>query len=918
MSTEEEPVNVSTMLSEETPNDPRRYHRLPRLGRMAAMVSLAVLLLLSPIFTCRAAASSSGDPNINLQVEAAPNAQDTPAAIPDGSGGAIIVWEDYRNGTGWDVYAQHVLACGNTDPTWPADGVLVAAVGSTFVFGGVFPGIVTDGSGGAFVLWNGAPTGNGSPSGGFAQHLLSTGVTDPSWPVGGLMTGPFGAAGTSDDAHGAFIAWQDASIGPANRRVFVQHLLSSGVDPAWPASGVRACPGSEFDQFAPTICRDGAGGAIVSWGDRRTAALTNRDIFAQRISASGSLLWAGSGMPVCTAVGQQLMNGFISTSGLGGTGNTWSDIQSCAMVPDGANGCFVTWDDGRTLGSTSADVYAQHLTASGAAAWTLNGVLLCADAGGQFAPTILSDGAGGAFATWVDTRASVFAQHVTASGTVDGPPDGLALSTAGSSSPGTSSSPPSGVSDGSGGAIFTWADYRVAYEYPFGDEGDGFIRPAGHIYSQHVRTAPSFSVDLAWPVDGLAVSTAPGGQDMVTLNPSGGAVSDGSGGVIAYWTDYRGSNSTDAVYTTTNSNIYAQRVLASGILPVFSATGHVLASCPSSNTGLLGVTVDAYQVGSGDLVGSSVTDATGSYTIPNLNWGSSYTLTDVTPLDYASVANDLPANGCSAPVDFALQCRAATGTVQSMGFWKHEVGVATGGNGHGQLSPATLCSYLDLIAVHFNNNEINPVIVYQPPASGQCADKLQVARVLLDLQGNAAMIARARQMLMSLLLNVAAGNISQTHVISADGATVSQAITYCDNVIDSPTGNYERAKSIADDVNNGVMVPAGWIPLTTAQIAYRRGMEGVSFRAMPGAGGATRDFQFMTGARGPVSLRIFDVSGRLVAELYHGTMEAGPHSVSWNGRTSSGVGIARGLYFARLQTPRESPTIKVLELAAVN
>jgi len=30
----------------------------------------------------------------------------------------------------------------------------------------------------------------------------------------------------------------------------------------------------------------------------------------------------------------------------------------------------------------------------------------------------------------------------------------------------------------------------------------------------------------------------------------------------------------------------------------------------------------------------------------------------------------------------------------------------------------------------------------------------------------------------------------------------------------------------------------------------------------------------MTGARGPVSLRIFDVSGRLVAELYHGTMEA--------------------------------------------
>jgi hypothetical protein len=106
-----------------------------------------------------------------------------------------------------------------------------------------------------------------------------------------------------------------------------------------------------------------------------------------------------------------------------------------------------------------------------------------------------------------------------------------------------------------------------------------------------------------------------------------------------------------------------------------------------------------------------------------------------------------------------------------MGFWKHNVGVATGGNGAAQIDATTLCSYLDLTAVHFNSNEINQVIVYQPPASGVCSDKLQVARVLLDLQGNVAMIARARQQLMSLLLNVAAGYISQTQVISFDGAT---------------------------------------------------------------------------------------------------------------------------------------------------
>jgi hypothetical protein len=873
---------------------------------MAAMVSLPMVLLLSPIFTFRAAASSSGDPNSNLQVDAAPNAQDTPAAVPDGTGGAIIVWEDFRNGTGWDVYAQHVLACGSPDPTWPADGVLVAVVGSTFVFGGVFPAIVTDGSGGALVVYNGSTSE-------YAQHVLSTGMTDPSWPANGLAV-QGGNQVTSDGVHGAYLMRVDASLGPANRRIFVQHLLSSGIDAAWPVGGIRVAPGIESDQSLPVICRDGAGGAIVAWEDRRNAAVSMRDIYAQRISAAGSLLWPDTGAPVVTSVGQQLLNGFIAPGGLATTGNTWTDIQGCAMVPDGANGCFVTWADGRTLASTGDDVYAQHLMASGsvAAGWDPNGTLLCTDSGNQGGPTILSDGAGGAIATWQDSRGSVFAQHVTASGILDGPTGGLVLSTM------AGASLPSSVSDGSGGAIFTWTDFRVTYLYPFGDEFGEGIQPVGHIYSQHVRIAPTFSVDPAWPANGLAVSTAPGGQDIVTLNPNGGAVSDGSGGVIAYWTDYRGSNSSDTDYRTTNSNIYAQRVLASGFLPVFSATGHVLASCPSPNTGLLGVTVDAYQVGSGDLVGSSVTDATGAYTIPNLSWGSSYTLTDVTPLDYASVGNDLPANGCSAPVDFALQCRPATGTVQSMGFWKHEVGVATGGNGHAQINPATLCSYLDLIAAHFNSNVINQVIVYQPPASGVCADKLQVARVLLDLQGNAGMLARARQQLMSLLLNVAAGDISQTKVISADGATVSQAITYCDNLIDSPTGNYEKAKTIADTINNGMMVPAGMIPLSTAQIAYRRGMEGMSFRAMPGGGGAARDFHFMTGARGPVSLRIYDVSGRLVAELYRGDMEAGPHSVSWNGRSSSGAVIARGVYFARLQTPRESPTIKVLELAAAN
>src|SRR6185295_12237492 len=106
------------------------------------------------------------------------------------------------------------------------------------------------------------------------------------------------------------------------------------------------------------------------------------------------------------------------------------------------------------------------------------------------------------------------------------------------------------------------------------------------------------------------------------------------------------------------------------------------ASCPAPNTGLLGVTVDAYQVGSGDLVATAVTDATGAYFLSGLSIDHDYMITVVTPLGYAPAAVEIDGNPCSGPIDFNLSCLTANGTPRSMGYWKHEVGVATGGNGH--------------------------------------------------------------------------------------------------------------------------------------------------------------------------------------------------------------------------------------------
>jgi len=892
-------VIAKPTLCEEFTGPTRRHRRPDRFGHTVAIMSLPLALLLQPVFTSRAAASWSGGPNANLPVETAANAQDTPAATPDGTGGAIIVWEDYRNGTGWDVYAQHVLACGNLDPTWPPDGVLVATVGSTFLFGGLFPGIVTDGSGGAFVLWNGAP------SGGFAQHVLSTGVTDPSWPAGGLMVGPFGAAGTSDGVHGIFIAWQDASLGPANRRVFVQHLLSTGVDPAWPASGVRACPGSEFDQFGPTICRDGAGGAIVSWGDRRTAALTNRDIFAQRISASGSLLWSGSGMPVVTAVGQQLLNGFVSTAGLGVTGNSWSDIQSCAMVPDGASGCFVTWCDGRTVGSTSGDVYAQHLTASGSVAsgWDANGTLLCMDSGGQFAPTILSDGAGGAIATWVDSRASVFAQHVTASGIIDGPSGGLALSTA------AGSSTPSEVSDGSGGAIITWADFRVTYSYPFADElGDG-IQPVGHIYSQHVRIAPTFSVDPAWPLNGLAVSTAPGGQDIVTLNPNGGAVSDGSGGVIAYWTDYRGSNSSDADYRTTNSNIYAQRVLASGVLPsdpVAAITGPASGSVYAVNTAVTftgsfsdpdgGTHTAQWTFDGGSPVPGIVNESLGTVSASHVFTSAGVYMVNLVVTD---------------------ECGGSSTATQVGGFdamvviYDPSAGFVTGGGWIN--SPAGAYATDPGLVGKANFGFESKYAKGATIPTGDTEFQFKVGNMNFHSTSyDWLVIAGARAQYKGL--GTINGSGTYRFMLTAIDGQVSGgggADKIRMKIWDSGSGAivYDNQPLASDDSDPVTTLGGGSVVIH--KDGGQAAADGPTVEAAPVrfalVGNAPNPFNPETAIaydvprESPVRIRVFDLAGRVVATLIEGVVSPGHHTATWNGRTGSGSAVASGKYFVRME-----------------
>jgi hypothetical protein len=142
----------------------------------------------------------------------------------------------------------------------------------------------------------------------------------------------------------------------------------------------------------PKIISDAAGGAIVVWQDYRTGEY---DLYAQRFNATGVRQWTSTGIPLCTA-----------------PGNQWS----VPFVSDGAGGAIVTWPDLRT---GTYDVYAQHVTASGGVTWTMNGAGLCTAAGPQSVPSIAPNGSGGAIVSWTDERdgnRDIYGQRVSANG----------------------------------------------------------------------------------------------------------------------------------------------------------------------------------------------------------------------------------------------------------------------------------------------------------------------------------------------------------------------------------------------------------------------------------------------------------------------------------------------------------------------
>ena len=301
--------------------------------------------------------------------------QDDFVAVSDGSGGVIVIWEDWRTGN-QDIFAQRISADGI--PIWKQNGIPVyAGQGDQYD-----PVLIPDNDGGAIVAWWDFNTPDWNV---YAQKIDRNGNTE--WEKPTPVCTAKGNQGSpqliSDGKGGAYCVWSDFRNDPnlfTRSQLYTQHLTEEGKT-SWEKDGIPICKMSVNQQQADSVS-DGKGGFIVVWWDDRDIFA---DIYAQRINSDGILSWDPNGIAVCTAGGVQ---------------------QIPKLVSDGTNGCIVYWLDYRNdFGDITEDaIYAQRLDFTGNILWNKDGIPVCNAEKEQITPTAISTEAGSAIVIWSDAR----------------------------------------------------------------------------------------------------------------------------------------------------------------------------------------------------------------------------------------------------------------------------------------------------------------------------------------------------------------------------------------------------------------------------------------------------------------------------------------------------------------------------------
>jgi hypothetical protein len=514
-------------------------------------------------------------------IVAAPGRQEDPALIPTSDGNFILIWNDFRNDTATgDLYTQKIDSGGNIQ--WDSSGILLSD-SANFDSPAVFR-IVADTVGGAVILWNDLRNGNSGDI--YGIRVTSDGNRAPEWPENGLGVkvssgGQRSLTVDTDNQGGALVGWTD-DLSPSQTLddIYIQRVTMDG-QIAWNPYGVAVCDTNEH-QSTPKLCPDGSGGAYITWLDKRSDTegdlyfqhvlsdgtmglpetqgrplialaagqvqqrivadgsgnaiviwldtrnnpLTN-DIYAQKIDASGNLLWNAQGMPVCTESAIPV------------------NQRQARLNANGVGDAIIVWEN-----EDGNNIFAQKLNSSGNTVWTApdaGGVSVCEAAGLQEFPLVRAT-PDRSYIGWADERSGsrgIWHQILNdlngaPQQTVDG--DTLIWGISGNSQY------PKLVADGQGNTFVFFQDQRD------GTAGSGaFVQILNNAQGQIQLDANGKRIcpDPAF--------TTVKGQEAID------ACGDGGTGAIVAWEDHRDSN-------TAAAQIYAQRVGSDGSL-LWGTTG---------------------------------------------------------------------------------------------------------------------------------------------------------------------------------------------------------------------------------------------------------------------------------------------------------------------------------------------------------
>ena len=778
-----------------------------------------------------------------------------PKVVSDDAGGAIFAWLDYRGiAPGYGIYAQRVDGYGNE--LWTPGGAAVQTGGLNYGW----PEAAPDGVGGAIVVFN---EGNGQIRDLFAQRIDASGA--PLWGSDGVTI--CNAATQQRNYHvvpdgfgGAVIAWQDSSAGGAN--IYAQRVDADG-NVLWTANGVAICVNT-FEQHEPRLAPDGLGGAFIVWDDHRNGP---SDIYAQRVNAAGTVEWVTNGQIVCSSANAQ---------------------QDQCIVSDGAGNAIMAWRDYRN--SANWILYAQKMLANGTADWTANGVLACTTVVNMYYPAMTTDMRNGAILAWAMDGAvdqDIFAQRISYLGYREWNAGGNVVCdyTATQSNCAI-------VSDRDGGAVIAWQDYRP-----------GTTRD---IYAQRILSDGSRD----WTTSGVALCGA--AQDQI--NPA--VATDGEGGVIATWEDYR----VDGV----TSEVYAQRIERYGHWGYPCAVITDVADVLADQGGYVTVTWQKSRL-----------ETTLMPLIPKYSIWRQLPIGQVQAILARGAKTVDRANlGAAAPGDIYLS--TASGAAE--GWELLEYVTATVSPTYTRTEP-TLYDYADGIpGLHYfmvMTHGISQFIFWESqPDSGFSMDNIVPAQPV-----NFAAVQSFDPI--GLLLSWGDGAVGAAGAVGAVKAlgTLTDSdfshyalyrdvtprflpgpenciyegpdTTYFDGEWRWNSGFYYRLAAVDIHGNHstfGLITPDD----VTGTETPRTPAASYLAQNAPNPFNPSTTIEFGLASPARVTLSIYDVSGRLIRTLIEEPRAAGVYKQPWDGRDAAGRAVASGVYFYRLRAGAFTDTKKLV------